>query len=64
MGDGRVDALDRSVAELSGLPREVRLLERRVEALEEERRALFAELEAAWMRRVRTLDQVLKGDTP
>jgi hypothetical protein len=38
-------------------------LERRVEALEEERRALFAELEAS-MRRVRTLDQVLKGDTP
>ena len=64
MGDGRVDALNRAVAELSGLPREVRLLERRVEALEEERRALFAELEAAWMRRVRTLDQVLKGDTP
>ena len=49
MGDGRVDALNSAVAELSGLPREVRLLERRVEALEEERRALFAELEA-WMR--------------
>jgi PAS domain-containing protein len=63
MGDGRVDALNSAVAELSGLPREVRLLERCVEALEEERRALFAELEA-WMRRVRTLDQVLKGDTP
>ena len=61
MGDGRVDALNSAVAELSGLPREVRLLERRVEALEEERRALFAELEA-WMRR--TLDQVLKGNTP
>jgi PAS domain-containing protein len=63
MGDGRVDALNRAVAELSGLPREVRLLERRVEALEEERRALSAELEAR-MRRVRTLDQVFKGDTP
>ena len=62
MGDGRVDALNRAVAELSGLPREVRLLGRRVEAPEEERRALFAELEA-WMRRG-TLDQVLKGDTP
>ena len=61
MGDGRVDALNSAVAELSGLPIEVRLLERGVEALEEERRALFAELEA-WMRR--TLDQVLKGNTP
>ncbi len=46
MGDGRVDALNRAVAELSGLPRAVRLLGRRVEAPEEERRALFAELEA------------------
>ena len=63
MGDGRVDALNSAVADSSRLPREVRLLERRVEALEEERRALFAELEA-WMRRVKTFDQVLKGDTP
>ena len=54
MGDGGVDALNSAVAGLSGLPREVRPLERRVEALEEERRALFAEIEA-WMRRVRTL---------
>ena len=52
-----------TIQRVEWLPGEVRLLERRVEALEEERRALLAELEP-WMRRVRTLDQVLKGDTP
>ena len=51
MGDGRVDALNCAVAESSGLPREVRLLERRVEALEEERRAV---------RRARGLDETRK----
>ena len=51
MGDGRVDALNSAVAELSRLPREVRLLERRVEALEEERRAV---------RRARGLDETRK----
>jgi len=45
---------------LSGLLREVRLLEGA--SRRSKRRALFFELEA-WMRRVRTLDQVLERDT-